>query len=178
MKLSRGMGGRGLWGGWVGVQRWKAEDEADNREGLQIVCLPISPATGCLTKVAALRSEPRRLQGAGVGKGLSSSQGSVARTHLAPGALRSGGPVMPKQRGPGGGPYTCRENRNENFLMKASVRVLAYGRNGKHPTPPPSMDGRGPSPQLRLGASPSAAPVRVCTCGEERNPLRRQARLR
>lgn len=74
-------------------------------ESCKLVCLPISTATGCLTKVTALHSEPPWLWTSAeswCGKRLSSSQGSVARTRLAPAALQSCGPAMPNRGAPEG----------------------------------------------------------------------------
>lgn len=86
-------------------ERFKGgEERALTREkSCKLVCLAISAATGCLTKVAALLSTPPWLCKSAesqCGKRLSSSRGSVARTHLAPAALQSCGPVMPNRGAP------------------------------------------------------------------------------
>lgn len=88
-------------------ERFKGGEESGltREKSCKLVCLPISAATACLTKVAALHPEPPWLCTSAeswCGKRLSSSQGSVARTRLAPAAVQSCGPVMPNRGAPKG----------------------------------------------------------------------------
>lgn len=88
-------------------ERFKGGEQRERtrEKSCKLVCLPISAATGRLTKVAALHCEPPWLWRSAEGwrgKRLSSSQGSVARTHLGPAALQSCGPVMPNRGAPEG----------------------------------------------------------------------------